>query len=348
MSYVDTIFNESGKIATDSNFWDGPIDDFVTSDGITAGFGRVIAEQTFKPIDAPSTPFYNRITGRPLNVGMGWTERAVNRKAVKHFNPKATAQDAMGFYDSDGIEKTFVNNIAGWIPNSLPSELATAEMMLENQSVGQLNAMLVDIVIDAYQQGIEADIQKYAVSMTKNKINIDFDTDVIDGFTKLMDLATAFMGDEVHYNELTEDENAGIYTHANAVDVYLPKTLMNKYRNAKASLPSPNELVTNVNFIEMVNDLATPITTTEWDKGRGEIDGAVLWDNKPVAIDEAKPYILMCDSRKFEYRPYKGTYKVGMHPNYAGDFDTMHMVFKGALAVKPWYNAVRIYNVPEN
>lgn len=347
MAYIDTVFNTSGKIATDNEFWDGPIDEFVSSEGITPGFGRVIAEQVFKPLNAPSTPFYNRITGQPLNVGQGWTERAIKKKGVKHFNPKATAQDSLGFYESSGIEKTFVNNISGWIPNSIPSDLETAEMMLENYSVGQLNSLLVDIVIDAYQQAMESNIQKYAVSMTKNKVNIDFDDDIIEAFGKLMDLATTFMGDEVQYNELTPEENAGIYTHSNTVQVYLPKTLMNKYRNAKASLPSPGELVSNVEFIELVNDMATPITTAEWNAGRGESE-TIAWDSKPVAIDEAKPYVFMTASDKFVYRPYKGTYKMGTHKNIAGDFDNVHLIWRGALAVKPWANAVRIYNGQEN
>ena len=41
MTYIDTIFNTSGKIPTDSNLFEGPIEDFVTEDGITRSAGRV-------------------------------------------------------------------------------------------------------------------------------------------------------------------------------------------------------------------------------------------------------------------------------------------------------------------
>lgn len=345
MAYIDKTFNTSGKLATDSDFWDGPVSDFVTSDGITDGFGRVIAEQVFKPLNAPTTPFYNRIVGAPLNLGQGWTERALNKRGVKHFQPKATAQDTLGFYDSSGIQKTYELNVAGWVPASMPSDLATAEMMMENYSIGQLNDRIVDTVIDAYQQAMESNIEKYVVSSIKNKMNIDF-TDPIDGFGKLMDIAVNFLGDEIHYNELTDDENAGIYTHSTDVIVYLPKKLMNAYRNAKATLPSPNELVSNVQFVELVNDIATPITTAEWDAGRGE-GSVIAWDNKPVAIDEDKPDIVMTSGSKFVYRPYRGTYRTGIQRNVAGDFENIHLLWKGAIANHPWDNGLRIYNVPD-
>lgn len=346
MAYIDNVFNTSGKIPTDSDFWDGAVDEFVGSDGITDGFGKVIAEQVFKPLNAPTTPFYNRIVGSPLNLGQAWTERALNKRGARHFNPKSTAQDTLGFYDSTGIEKTYKLNVAGWIPASMPTDLETAEMMLENYSIGQLNDRIVDTVIDAYQQAMESEIEKYVVSSIKNKMNIDF-TDVIDGFGKLMDVAVSFMGDEDHYNELTVDENAGIYTHSTDVIVYLPKTLMNAYRNAKATLPSPDELVSNVQFVEMVNDIATPITTEEWNAGRGTGETIISWDSKPVAIDEAKPDIVMVSASKFVYRPYRGTYRTGIQRNVAGDFDNIHLVWKGSIANHPWDNGLRIYNATD-
>jgi hypothetical protein len=347
MAYIDDVFNTSGKIPTDSDFWDGAVDEFVTSDGITAGFGKVLGEQVFKPINSPTTPFYSRFVGSPLSLGSAWTERAVNKKNLKHFNPKATAQDTLGFYDSTGIEKTYNLNVAGWIPNSIPSDLETAEMMIENYSIGSLNSRLVDIVLDAYQQGMESALEKYAVSMTKSKDNIDFDSDIVAGFGKLMDIAVDMMGDDVHYNELTADENAGIYTHSTRILCFLPAKLYNAYRNAKAVLPSPGELVSNVEFIPMYNDIATPITTAEWNDGRGAIAEALTWDSKPVAIDEDKPDVFMCSAEKFVYRPYRGTYRMGTHRNVAGDFDNVHLVWKGAIANHPWDNGIRIYNASD-
>lgn len=347
MAYIDDVFNEFGKIPTDSNFWDGAVDQFVTSDGITTGFSKVLGEQVFKPLNAPTTPFYNRMIGAPLSLGSAWTERAVNRKGVKHFNPKATAQDTLGFYDSDGIEKTYNLNIAGWSPVSMPSDLETAEMMIENYSIGALNSRLVDMVIDSYQQSMESAIEKYAVSMTKNKTNIDFDSDIVAGFGKIMDIAVDMMGDDIHYNELTTTENEGIYTHSTRILCFLPAKMYNAYRNAKAVLPSPGELVTNVEFIPMYNDIATPITTAEWNDGRGVVAEALTWDEKPDAIDEDKPDVFMCSAEKFVYRPYRGTYRMGTHRNVAGDFDNVHLIWKGAIANHPWDNGIRIYNDSE-
>lgn len=344
MAYIDKVFNDSGKIPTDSNFWDQPLDRFVSSDGITPKFGKVIGEQVFRPINSPTTPFYNNMIGAPLNIGTGWTERAVNKREARHFNPKATAQENFGYYESTGIEKTFTNNIAGSDSVSLPSDLESAEMMIENYSIGELNAKLVDTVIDSYQQAMESAIEKYVVSSIKNKVTIDFDADIIEGFGQLMDLATDFMSDEVQYNELTPQENAGIYTHSKEVIVYLPKKMMNKYRNAKASLPSPSELITNVRFVEMVNKIATPITTAEWDNGRGKVAGSLVWDSKPVAIDEATPDIVMVSASKFVYRPYRGTYRTGIARNETGGFENFHINWKGALANHVWDNGVRVYN----
>ena len=58
MAFNDVIFNTSGKIPTESNFWKQSLDNFVTSEGITAGFKRVIGEQVFKPLKDVRMPFY--------------------------------------------------------------------------------------------------------------------------------------------------------------------------------------------------------------------------------------------------------------------------------------------------
>ena len=54
----------------------------------------------------------------------------------------------------------------------------------------------------------------------------------------------------------------------------------------------------------------------------------------------------MVGSGKIEYRPLMGSYKVNMAKNGAGDFDNVHLIFKGSVAVRPWENAIRI-NLPE-
>ena len=59
MSYADDYFNTSGKIPTMAEFWKQTTDTFVTGNGITPKFQRVIAEQVFAPLGQPDTPFYN-------------------------------------------------------------------------------------------------------------------------------------------------------------------------------------------------------------------------------------------------------------------------------------------------
>ena len=339
MAYIDDVFNTAGKIPTDSDFWAQDIANFVAGDTITSGFAQVIGEQVFRPLMSPRTPFYNRFAGRVLTSGVGWTESALYKKGVRKFKPKATAEDNFGFYDSEGVQKTFTLNVEGWIPNTIPSELASVEAFLKSGSVGTLNAQLVDLVNIAYQNAIESEIEKKAISCTKNEMAVDITTDgIVDVFGQIMDKASEMMSDDYHYNELTEEENNNLTTRSDKIYLFIEQKYLNAYKNAKASIPNPNELVSNVEVIPMVNQLPTPLTTAEFNAGTGT-NG---WTEKPVAIDKKKPIAYMVGSGKIEYRPLMGSYKVNMAKNGAGDFDNVHLIFKGSVAVRPWENAIRI------
>ena len=342
MAYVDTIFNTSGKIPTDSNFWNQSVDKFVTSDGITSGFGRVIGEQMFKPLKSAYTPFYSRFAGAPISAGMGWTERALKSTKMKKFKPKATAEDALGFVDSTGIEKTFTQNVAGWSPVVVPSELVSMEMFVNRNGIGSLNSMLVDNNVLTYQRAIESEIQKKAISLTKNAMEVDIATDgIVASMGAIMDKASEMMSDDYHYNELTDAENTDLITRSDKIYCFINQKYLNAYRNAKANLPSPSELVDNVEIVPMVNALAKPITTAEFTAGG---DTGVTWDadDKPVAVDAPAPIAYLVASDKIVYRPVEGSYKVNMNTNGAGDFVKSHLIYKGAIAVRPWENAVRV------
>ena len=206
MAYIDNVFNTMGKIPTDSDFWAQDISNFVAGDTITSGFAQVIGEQVFRPLMSPRTPFYNKFAGRVLNSGVGWTESALYKKGVRKFKPKATAEDNFGFYDSEGVQKTFTLNVEGWIPNTIPSELASVEAFLKSGSVGTLNAQLVDLVNIAYQNALESEIEKKAISCTKNEMSVDVATDgIVNVFGQIMDKASEMMSDDYHYNELTDE-----------------------------------------------------------------------------------------------------------------------------------------------
>ena len=343
MAYIDNVFNTMGKIPTDSDFWAQDISNFVAGDTITSGFAQVIGEQVFRPLMSPRTPFYNKFAGRVLNSGVGWTESALYKKGVRKFKPKATAEDNFGFYDSEGVQKTFTLNVEGWIPNTIPSELASVEAFLKSGSVGTLNAQLVDLVNIAYQNAIESEIEKKAISCTKNEMTVDINTNgIVESMGQIMDKASEMMSDDYHYNELTEQENNNLTTRSDKIYLFIEQKYLNAYKNAKATIPNPNELVSNVEVIPMVNQLPTPLTTAEFN-AESASNG---WTDKPVAIDKKKPIAYMVGSGKIEYRPLMGSYKVNMAKNGAGDFDNVHLIFKGSVAVRPWENAIRI-NLPE-
>lgn len=341
MAYIDDVFNTMGKIPTDANFWEQDIDQFIAGDTITSGFAQVIGEQVFRPLMSPRTPFYNKFAGRVLDSGVGWTESALYKKDVKKFKPKATAEDNFKFYDSKGVQKSFTLNVQGWIPNTLPSELASVEAFLKRGSVGTLNSQLVDLVNVAYQNAIESEIESKAINLTKNSMNVNVATDgIVSAMGQIMDKASEMMSDDYHYNELSEQENQNLTTRSDKIYLFIEQKYLNAYRNAKASIPNPDQLVNNVEVIPMVNQLPTPITTTEWTNGVSTYG----WTDadKPVAVDQPKPIAYMVGSGKIEYRPLIGSYKVNMAKNGAGDFDNIHLIYKGSVAVRPWENAIRI------
>ena len=341
MAYTDTIFNDYGKIPTDSNFWNQSIDQFVSDSGFTSGFRRVLGEQVFKSNKEIRTPFYSRFAGKPIDAGVGWTERALYDSGVKRWNPKATAEDALGYYDSKGIEKSFTVNVQMWKPVSVPSDLASLDDFIARNGIGELNSRIVDTVTRAYQNAIESEIQKKAISLTKNSMDVDIETDgIVNVFGQIMDKATEMMSDDYHYNELTEDENADLITRSDKIYMFVNQKYLNAYRNAKANLPSPSELVSNVEIIPMLNDLAKPVTTSEFNAG----SGSVTWDSadKPVACDANAPIAYLVGDGKIEYRPVRGSYKINEQFNGAGDFTNVHLIARGSIAVRPWENAVRV------
>lgn len=341
MVFTDVQFNTSGKIPTNANFWKQSVDQFVTSTGFTSKFSKVIAEQYFLSLQSPKTPWYNNFTGRPLNTGAGFTERIMEQKVGDHFNPKATASDALSFYDNTGIEKTFEIDVQGWRHDSLPSDLMTMEEFVDGGDISRLNDMIYQIQAIGYQMDMDSMIAKKAVSCSTGKVEVDGITDMTKLYEAIRDTATDMMCRGVTgFNELTEDENANIDISAERVLAFMPIKLWNQLRSSRASLPSPDELIDNVTVIPVYDTaLPTPLTTAQWGV---KPSTNVTWVDKPANIDGATPVVFLADPRKFEYRPVRGTYKVNLNMNGAGDFTNAHMVYRGCCAVKPWYNACSI------
>lgn len=338
MSYADDYFNTSGKIPTMAEFWKQTTDTFVTGNGITPKFQRVIAEQMFAPLGQPDTPFYNAFAGRPLSEGAGWMESAVELRPAKHFNPKAGATEELQYYENSGIQKVYQIDYEGWRPTSIPSEMYTLEEFVDARGIAELNNRLVDGQKTGYDMDMESAIGKKAISCTKAEVEVD-SADMTAIYNAIRDTASDMMGDEVHYNDLTTAENKNILTHANEVWAFMPRKLWNQIRSSRASLPSPSELVDNVRVIPTANSLPTPLTTAEY--GQAPSTG-VTWGTKPSAIDKAQPIVWLCDPRKVEYRPVIRSYNVGMTPVHSANRWQFHMTWRGAVGVRPWYNAVRI------
>ena len=341
MAYTDDVFNTWGKIPTDANFWKQSIDRFVSSDGITSKFSRVIAEQMYLPSQSPKTPWYNQFAGRPIDAGAGVTERVLEQKAGYHFNPKASASDALQFYDSTGIEKTFEIDVSGRRSVSLPSDLQSLEEFIEANGPATLSNRLYELNNMGYQLDANSFIGKKAVSCSKAKVTLDDPTDLSTMYETIRDTATDMMCAGVDtYNELTTAENANIDISAERVLAFMPVKLWNQLRSSRASLPSPGELVDNVTVVPVYDTaLPTPITTAEWGV---QPSTGITWADKPVNIDGKTPLIYLVDPRKIEYRPVKRSYKINMNRNGAGDFDNAHLVYRGMVQVRPWYNACSI------
>ena len=249
MAYTDDVFNTYGKIPTNADFWNQSLDSFVTSEGITKGFGKVLGEQVFRPLMSVRTPFYNRFVGAPIRAGVAWEERALYDNTAVHFNPKATATDALQFYDSQGVSKVFNVNVEGTVRTSIPSDLVSLDMFIDRSGIGTLNSRLVDNVLYAYQNAIESEIEKKAINLTKNDMEVDL-SNPIKAFGDIMDKATDMMSDDVHLNELEDAENKNLRTRSESVICFVNAKVWNAYRNARADMPNPNELVSNVEIAD--------------------------------------------------------------------------------------------------
>lgn len=338
-------FNTSGKFPTTEDFWLGHLDTWVSSQGITPEFSRVLGEQVFAPMKSPLTPFYNTFAGRPLDAGAGWTERLIAKKASKKFKPKATAQDALGYYESEGLEFNYEVNLEGWIPVSMPSDLVSIEMFLERNGIGQLNSRLVDEVNATYQRTMESDIGVMAISTTSKEATLDagVSADPQQILKAIQRYAVEFRGDTAHFNELQTDDQAKVYTNSERVLVFMGESLYNDIMDSFASLPSPDRIVRNAEIITVPDGLPRPITTAEFNEGVKEEETTITtWTTKPTAIDKPQPDIWMCSARRVEYRPVMGEYYMELQRNAAGRFTNQHLAWRGAIGIRPYENALRI------
>lgn len=345
MNY-DELFNTSGKIPTDSDFWFKEVD-FGGENGITPFFSKVIGEQVYKPLKRPYLRMYEEFAGAPITAGTGWQERIVKKTIAKHFKPKADAADDLKFYDNGGYEFNYKVNFAGWIPVTLPSELATLEDVLKPESVGTFNGQLVDNVVMAYQRAMESAIGKKLVSTAGNKKTLTYGN-AKELIQQINDIVVEMKGTKVHYNDLgldpggTEYYNDNIYTNSDRVLIFIDAKQYNWLMSELAALPSPERIpIEGAKVIPLVDGLPTPLTAAEFTAGQS----AQGWDpsESPAALGEAQPDILICSADRCVYRPLAGSYRVNLAKNNAGDFVNQHLLWKGGIAIRSSENCLRCY-----
>lgn len=335
--------NEADKFAkviktANPDFWVTNADKFVTSAGLTTGFSRELGESLFYNMKSVRTPYYNTFKGRPLKSGSAWKERIMALPGIERYKPKATAEDAFKFYESEGLEEVHAMDYQGWIPVTVPSDLVLGEMIENPEKIGEFARYIHDNGALACQMGIDALIGKKMVSCVEHTVSVD--TSDYNAMRKLIrDTATEMRTNKGTYAASTVDVDKFL-TSAEEVLAIMEESTYNDMVSDLATYPSPDKFVENATIIT-VPELPTPITTAEYTSGVAS-NG---WDadNPPKNIDGGKPTMLIMSHKWIEYRPYMGESRVNLNQNGAGDFTNAHILFKGSIGIRGWEQAVAVY-----
>ena len=370
MSYSDNYgWGAIGKIGPTDKFFEAnlSVKDIMDGNGLTMEYSKLVGEQVFKVTVPSEVPFTARLTGKPTVAGAGWVERLVKRMgagAITAGNAKAgvmsrknpqdvTADDDLRFYDSEGCEFAYDScNLKRWIPVSLPSDLDISDMFTNSKSFGDLNAMLVDNVKQAYDVGLEYDIQKYAVNMCPCREDTTETGKKL--FTKIRDYVSKFKSDDYAFNMFSvEGSTLAIdkpsfnddYEHKSTdIVVFMNRIKYNSMMDDFASLYSPDYIKDiGAEIVLMDNAMPTPYASVDAMVSDGFTKyGGIKADTDLPMLGQPKPDIFIMDKRFVEYRPVIDSYRVRISPNGAGDFTNEHLHFTGGLNAKPWANAVAI------
>ena len=336
MNY-NTLFNSNGKIPTWSDFFKGEgADIFTSKNGIVDGFKTVLGEQIIHTRLPYRTPIYSLGISAPLLEGDGWTERLINPTTTYKLNPKATAQDDLGFYDSTGVEKVFQTNFSGRKSVSTSSDLEIKALINNGAGSGVINDKLVDGMQKDVQGELEAMAGKLLVStIAKEETAIANTPEAIR--TAISEIAIDMKTSATTYSDMARDTE-----YSDEVVCLIPAKMARSLSNSEAILPNAGALNVECQVIPVYGDLPTPITTAEYQE---QVSGVARWDQSitPKALGKDKPSFVIMDKKYFEIRPYINEYKMTSSYNSAGDFRNYHILYKGAMGYKPWRNAVRCY-----
>lgn len=332
----NAFYNSNGKIAADSDFFKNHADVFTASDGIIDGFKTVLGEQIIHVRQPWRTPFYAACIGAPLRFGSAWEERILDKTPTYEFNPKATAQDDLGFYDSSGYEQVFTINYGGRKSVSASSDLALQELITAGHS-GNINDYLVDGMRKDVQGDLEAMTGVNLVSRIAKELT-EQDLSTGEAMREIInDVALDMKESGVKYSDLGRSTE-----YADEVIVFMDAKKARALGNSEAVLPTPSKLNVEARIIPVIGGLPKPITTAQFNAGRGQ-DSTAYTGGAPAAVDKDVPDMIIMDAKYCEVRPFLQEWKMTSSYNGAGDFRNYHCLYKGAIGLKPWRSAVRVY-----
>lgn len=377
MAFNDSEWGTIGKIPPTEDFFAGNLDmsDIVGATGFTMGYAKLLGEQVFKITEPSEHPFTANLTGRPIRAGAGWSERLVKRLGAGSQTPGSAkagvlkrggatgdvkdidADDDLRYYDSEGKEFFYQSeNLKGWIPVSLPSNLDIYEMFTEPSQMGMLNGMLVDNVKQGYDNALESEIQKHAINLCPTVENVGTVTGK-ELFVKIRDYVTKFKSDDYAFNQYaisggtlaTADPTFNdAYEHkAKDVVIFMDSLTYNAMMDSFSSLYSPDYIKEiDAPIIKMNNAMVTPYASATAMSNDGFTDyGNLVPATDMPMLGESAPKVMIMDKRFCEYRPVIDSYRINISKNGAGDFTNEHMHFVGGLNVKPWANAVALNGI---
>lgn len=331
------LFNTNGKIPVDGDFFKNYGDVFTSKDGIIDGFKTVLGEQIIHVRQPARTPLYSLGIGAPLTEGDAWTESLIGDNPTYKYNPRATAEDALGHYGNTGSQKVFTTNFAGRKTRTADSDLELKRALI-NGNAGQINNILVDAMQKDYQNEIESEVGVCLVNSITSKITADLSTP-----EKIRELISNVAIDMKESNTKYSDMATGL-EYADEVVAIMPRKLFRKLSNNESILPNAGALNIEADVVTLYGGMPTPLTAEQYAEKRTVTTFFYDQAITPPALGDGAPDIIVMDKKYFEVRPFLGEYKMTSDYNGAGDFRNYHLLFRGAMGIKPWRSAVRIYN----
>ena len=322
-------------VSADTDFFVRNMDKMVTEQGLTPEFSKLLGEVMMAPMKDAPIPFLRRFMGRELGYGAFWQENALALPTGRRYKPKATAEDAFGYYENEGAQAIYTTSFQGWTPQTLPSTLSLGEIVNRPELMGEFITRITENGRLAVQMGLDAMIGKKLVSSIGFTETVD--TTDYKGYRKVLrDIVTDMRTNKgLYIDDTVIDPDKYLTAASSGVTIIMEEKDYNDMVSDLSTYPSPDKFVEN-GTIMTVPEMPTPITTAEYGAGGG--GGA--FTEEPVNIDGDKPLAVILSNDYMEYRPYQGQSRVNVNENGAGDFTNVHTLYKGSIGIRPWENAV--------